>query len=67
MTSRALTPEAKSELLGRLMLAWLTVPDLRLGQLIVNAIGRSDGADSHIFYAEDFDLLRAVESFAKRS
>lgn len=39
---------------------WATLPQLRLGQLIVNAIG-----DRDLFNLEDDELVRLVAEFAK--
>lgn len=55
---RALTPAQKWEVMDRLLRAWLLRPEMRLGQLIVNAIGCHS---PEIFYREDFKLVRMVE------
>ena len=43
--------------LGKL---WAETPDLRLGQLIVNAVGRDP------FYIEDEKLVKAIETFVSQ-
>lgn len=55
---RAETPKQKKALLDRLYRAWLLRPDERLGQLIVNSVGRDP------FYREDEDLIAAAEVHA---
>lgn len=62
--TRAITPAEKAIITGRLLAAWLKVPGLRLGQLIVNAVNNSSGADFPVFYAEDEELAVMVERFA---
>jgi hypothetical protein len=56
---RAVTPEQKRAVVERLYAAWLKVPNLRLGQLIANAV---DGGE--IFYVPDGGLADDVESYA---
>lgn len=58
MPGRALTPEQKKEITDRLLAAWLRVPAMRLGQLIMNATSGRD-----IFYAEDYPLIREIEEW----
>lgn len=65
MKGRALTPAAKREIVERLLVAWLKVPDQRLGQLIANSFGRRYGFSPDIFVTEDETLADAVERFAK--
>ena len=65
LAKRALTPEQKRALLDQLLAAWLEAPNLRLGQLIVNAVGGRHLAD--IFYREDDDLLANVETFVTKN
>ena len=64
MTSRALNPASKAIITQRILAAWLKTPGLRLGQLIVNAVGNGSGADFPVFYAEDEELAVMVERFA---
>lgn len=57
---RALTPEQKREMVEQILRAWERVPDLRLGQLIDQAVrGRGD-----LFYVEDHVLVLACENEA---
>jgi hypothetical protein len=65
MMKRATTPEQKHEIIERLLNVWLSVPELRLGQLIDNGIPfRADG-ESDIFYIEDYELIECVEDLYK--
>ena len=50
---------------NRLAAAWSAAPDLRLGQLIVNAVYTTI-SNSDPFYIEDEALVNAVESFVNR-
>ena len=52
---RATTDEKKRIICDRLYLAWCIVPNLRLGQLVVDAVGEDP------FYKEDEDLIVAIE------
>jgi len=49
-------------LLAALRAAWVESPDLRLGQLIVNAV-RPSNPCPEVFHAEDDALLRGLASF----
>lgn len=53
---RAKTPEDKKQVIARLLDVWLNVPDLRLGQLIGNAMG-------DLYWAEDEFLIRELEQY----
>lgn len=44
---------------------WLEYPNMRLGQLIVNAVGPS-GPCPEVFSIEDTALVRKLESLAER-
>jgi len=50
--------------LAALRAAWVESPDLRLGQLIVNAVRPSDPCPE-VFYAEDEALLRGLADYRK--
>lgn len=55
------TPRPKDRIplvLARIGTIWTRWPDLRLGQLLVNATGRE-----HLFYVEDDELLAALDRF----
>lgn len=54
-------PERIGPLLNRLAAAWKLCPDLRLGQLIVNA------AAGDPFYLEDETLITRIESLLRTS
>lgn len=49
------------EVIEALRAAWKASPDMRLGQLIVNAANPPDPC-SRIFYIEDSDLLKALKA-----
>lgn len=59
----------KHEALRRLTVANSRLPHLRLGQLIFNAITREIGPQSgswpELFYAEDEQLVQAVERYVQ--
>lgn len=52
-------PKRIDPFLKRLSAVWKANPDLRLGQLVVNALGPDP------FYVEDDDLLRRLEEYTK--
>jgi hypothetical protein len=58
---RAHTPEEKRAIVERLLAVWLTVPDLRFGQMLTNAM-----RDCSLFYVEDEVLASTVELFGGR-
>ena len=60
MKGRAETLLEKKSVTMRLFVAWLSVPELRFGQLIVNACGRDP------FYLEDEELASKVEDYVSR-
>ena len=60
VAGRAYTLEEKKAVLARLLAVWTQYEDLRLGQLLNNAI-TGDGPD--LFYIEDRPLCDKVESF----
>lgn len=45
---------------------WKKYPDMRLGQLIANAVGRIAGTCDP-FYFEDADLIAAIQKFAEET
>jgi uncharacterized protein YihD (DUF1040 family) len=53
------------EIVNRLANAWLQNPDLRLGQLIVNALPDNFGNDP--FYIKDDELIREIENLSYAS
>lgn len=55
-----LKTQRRVKLLARLIYAWDQVPELRLGQLLMNS-----GAHS-LFYVEDENLVKRVEKFVER-
>lgn len=62
MDRRALDYVAKREIVSRLLDAWERMPELRLGQLIVNSLDESDDL-ANLYYKEDFDLIDQVDTF----
>jgi hypothetical protein len=64
---RANTPEQKKAVVERLLAAWLKCPDLRLGQLILNACPAGREPRSWAYNVEDFALLDHVEACATSS
>ena len=58
MNGRAITAEQKRAIIERLYVSWSLNPQLRLGQLLCNAVGSDD-----IFYIEDEKLASNAERF----
>ena len=63
MKGRAQTSIEKKAIVMRLFVAWISMPELRLGQLISNALGFT-GTDC--FYIEDEVLVERVETYANK-
>jgi hypothetical protein len=63
VTARALTADQKRAVLERLLAAWLRAPELRLGQLIDNAVRAKTGCLPDLFDVEDEQLAELVEAF----
>ena len=62
---RASTVAQKSLMIETIFQAWIRCPDLRLGQLIVNAIRASEtAANVPLFYIEDDKLESAIVDFS---
>jgi hypothetical protein len=59
---RAYTPEQKKEIMNRMLAVWLSVPELRLGQLISLAMFYTP-IDN--FYVEDYLLVNLLENYLK--
>lgn len=55
-------PERIRPLCDRLADAWIKLPDLRLGQLLVDSLSGKDP-----FYIEDEDLIRMIERFVRET
>ncbi|SFR76483.1 hypothetical protein SAMN05428960_1292 [Mitsuaria sp. PDC51] len=55
-------PARIDEILSALRAAWEESPDLRLGQLIVNAV-RPTNPCPEVFYARDEDLVRRLMDY----
>lgn len=63
-------PARIDRVLAALRAEWLTQPDTRLTQLVINATGVSGETDfdalARLYYAEDEDVLRGLEAMAAR-
>ena len=64
MKNRANTPEEKKAIMDRLYYAWLSTPDLRLGQLLECA--KPQELDD-LFYIEDYTLTEKIEQFIQKN
>lgn len=64
LRGRAHTPAEKRAVIERLYAAWCKMPEQRLSQLLVNAIGITAPVPE-IFYREDDDVAEDVERFVK--
>lgn len=53
-------PERISRILQQLEAYWLAYPDMRLGQILVNAIGPDEPCPA-VFYAEDDVVERGID------
>jgi len=40
---------------------WLKCPDLRLGQLILNAFSLHNGVDKRVYYMEDYEFIEELK------
>lgn len=58
-------PSRIDDVLAALRDAWVESPDLRLGQLIVNAVRPTDPCPE-IFYVEDDRLLSGLNGYRER-
>lgn len=64
LPKRAETPEQKQEVMDQLLQLWLKCPELRLGQLIDNAMYLNDDTFTpNLFSVEDFYLIEMLEKF----
>jgi hypothetical protein len=62
---RATTVAQKSMMIEAIFQSWIKCPDLRFGQLIVNAIRDAENSTKvPLFYMEDYDLEAAIVEFA---
>ncbi len=59
---RATLDLQKKEVISKILNVWLSNPNLRLGQLLVNAMS-DPSIKTDIFFIEDYDLLKLVEEF----
>ncbi len=58
-------PQRIEDILLAIAEVWSLDPDLRLGQLLVNAV-RSSGPCQELFNVEDHDLVRMVQAEGKQ-
>jgi hypothetical protein len=61
LPGRALTPEQKRAIIERVLVAWEANPQLRLGQLIVNTLGRNPAHPVSLFFVEDEEIAELLE------
>jgi len=62
MKNRATEDWQKRDVMEKILKVWVENPSLRLGQLILNAIGHTD----YIFITEDYELVEKVFAFSER-
>ena len=60
---RATLDHQKKEVIQKILHVWLTTPQLRLGQLLVNAMQDHDNGHFNLFNIEDYDLMDLVLEF----
>lgn len=65
-TGRARTYDEKQYVLDRLLMVWDRHPDLRLGQLLVNALSLGGKSEADLFDIEDYGLAEYAEEFTVR-
>ncbi len=58
-------PDRINTVLERIRYIWLQDPDLRLGQLLMAAVGPKDPC-SELFYIEEKDLMKRLEEYSRR-
>ncbi len=69
LPGRALTPDQKRAIIERVLIAWERSPQLRLGQLVSNAIAietaHAEAADRvrRLYYVEDEALVDMLETW----
>jgi hypothetical protein len=56
----------KSKMIEAIFNSWEKCPELRFGQLIVNAIRDSENANVPLFYIQDHDLESMIIDFANK-
>jgi hypothetical protein len=65
---RTHTAAQKSMMIEAIFQSWIKCPDLRLGQLIVNALRSSETVKlTPLFYIEDYLLEEAIVEFARKN
>jgi hypothetical protein len=62
IAGRANTTTQKSSMMQSLFQAWIKCPELRFGQLIINAM-QAQEKQVPLFYIEDCELEKAVVEF----
>lgn len=62
---RANTIADKNQMIDVILQSWIKCPELRLGQLIVNAIRFAENPNVPLFYIEDSELESAIIEFSK--
>lgn len=70
--NRAMTAKQKQEVIGKIFEHWMEYPELRLGQLIDNALfwnnanDNPNGMDINLFSIEDYDFIKLLENFKSK-
>ena len=67
LPGRAQTPEQKKEVLDRLLQAWIDCPEMRLGQLVDNAMYINRDNKPNLFNIEDMALIEIIELFVNKT
>lgn len=54
-----------NDICDKLAAIWHTVPDWRLGQLIINFASRWENSNTGLFYIEDDDFINLLYKYVK--
>ena len=65
MTLKSRDPRRIEVMLDTIRRIWEQDPDLRLGQLIINAMTRARMQEKRLFFLEDKELFKALKEFAE--
>jgi hypothetical protein len=58
-------PDRINTVLDKIRLIWLRDPDVRLGQLLIAAVGPKNPCPE-LFYIEEKDLMKRLEEYSRR-
>lgn len=61
-----MSDQSKCMMLQAILNSWLKLPDMSLGQLIVNSIRSSNTDSKPLFYIEDHELESMIINFANK-